>query len=92
MIDPGRIEITPSGIVWRQTWRTGRADWDEVHGFQVVEQRFGRGWPAPKFKYLALVYPDRTQAVFAYWDIPAAELVVLLEQARTRWGRQAKAV
>jgi uncharacterized membrane protein YhaH (DUF805 family) len=97
VIDPGRLEISPSGVSWRQLWRRQRVGWEELRGFEVLEQRFGL--LGGRYRYVGLIYAvppgasrpakRRPRLLPAGWGMDTASLIALLERARALWSSAA---
>ena len=88
---PDRLEISPSGVLIRHLWFVRRFAWDQLNAFRLV----GGTGPyatdriigiAPEGAPPGRLFPRLTAPK---WVLPTTEVLVLLEDARARWGRPA---
>jgi hypothetical protein len=85
LLSPGRLVLSPSGVTWRNLWRTAHYDWWQIGNF--------RPWsPATVSKHVGFDYIRERDGAVRFgsfggtWELSAAALCDLLNQARHRWA------
>jgi hypothetical protein len=94
-LSPPRLELSPQGIKRTVTWRTWRYGWNELDHFRLISL------PRTEAVGFDYTDPAKANSGYRQWvrtsygaagvlagnmEIPAAELVGLLNRARARWA------
>jgi hypothetical protein len=96
LLRPSTLEMTPSGLVWRGTFRTTSFPWSDIKDFRpyrpsprVISRHVGFDF-AGQAENRRVVQAARWLtgvggSLGGGWELDAAELSELLNSARTRW-------
>lgn len=93
LVRPGRLVLSPAGLGMEMLWRRRRWAWSDIDGFDVLHNEGARlvvfHDRGARISLLNRVMPETrlmSGSLPPNWRVKPEALVVLLTQAKARWG------